>query len=134
MRIIPRGLFNGTTEQLTARVGAFKDALAAHAETVGIPAPREADFVEGLARTDQPFEVEALPPEPTPEEAAAEELAAKRAAALFALQRADIEAAAAAQRAKEDAMLDLAMADPDAPQEVKDFAAARDAAPAPATR
>lgn len=130
MKTITRRQFNGDTEQLTARVAAFKQAQAEHAETVGIPAPREEDFIEHLVRSGEPFEVEALPPEPTAAELQATELAAKRATALSILRRADIEAVVAAQRARDDAMLEAAMADPGAPQEVKDYVAVRDAADA----
>lgn len=134
MKTISRGQFNGTTEELQARVAAFTQALDAHALTEGVPAPREEDFIEELVRRGEPYEMEALPPEPAAEELRTAELAAKRAAALFASRRAEIEAAAAAQRAQDDATLDLAMADPNAPQEVKDFAAALDAATVLATR
>ncbi len=134
MKTITRTQFSGTTEQLVARVTAFNDALVAHASTVGIPAPREEDWIEELARSGEPVEVEPEPVKPTVEELRAADVDAKRAAALFAIQRAAIEAAAAAQRAKEDAMLDLAIADPNASQEVKDYAALRDTAQAPVTR
>lgn len=125
MKTIPYSLFSGTTEQLQARVDAFRAARAAHAKTVGVPAPREEDFIEQLERSGQPFEVEpAPPPPPTKAELAAAALEAHRAAALFAIQRPQIEAAAAARRAGEEQLLEAAMADPNAPLEVKDYAAA----------
>lgn len=64
MKTVTRTQFNGSTEQLAARVQAFKDALAVHAVTVGVPAPREEDWVEALARTGEPFEVEEPAPQP----------------------------------------------------------------------
>jgi hypothetical protein len=118
MKTIQRTQFNGTPEQLAARVQAFKDALAAHAETVGVPAPREEDWIEALARTGEPYELQTPPEEPKPptaEELAAHELMKKRAIALRALDEKRLQAAAL---------------DPNAPQEVKDYAAARDALPA----
>lgn len=66
MKTISRKQFDGSTEQLAARVQAFKDALAAHALTVGVPAPREEDWIETLAKSGEQFEVEPLPAEPAP--------------------------------------------------------------------
>lgn len=63
MITIPKAQFAGTTSQLAARVQTFKDALEAHSTTVGVPAPREDDLVEYLARTSEGFEVEAPAPE-----------------------------------------------------------------------
>jgi len=128
MRTITRAQFNGTTEQLQARVVAFIEELQVHTKTEGVPAPREEDWIEHLARTGEPFEVEPEPPQPTAEELQAADIEAKRAAALFAIQRADMEAAASARRANEDALLEAAIAEPNAPQEVKDYKAALDAA------
>jgi hypothetical protein len=74
MRLIARSLFNGTTEQLIARVEAFRAARVAHASTIGQPAPREEDFIESLCDSAEPYEVEPEPvvvPPPTPEELAA---------------------------------------------------------------
>jgi hypothetical protein len=111
MKTITRTQFNGTPEQLAARVEAFKAALTAHAKTVGVPAPRDEDWIEALVRTGEPYELEPPPEEPkapTAEELAAEALATKRAAALQALDEQRLQAAAA---------------DPAAPQEVKDYVA-----------
>jgi hypothetical protein len=116
MKIIGKGTFAGTEDeyaaQISARVAAFKQALADHANTTGQPAPREDDLIEHLARTNEPFEVErqpAPPPPPpiSPEVQAAIDLEIKRAAAV---------------RALDEARLDAAAADPNAPQEVKDYA------------
>lgn len=114
--MISRGKFQGTNEELRAsieaRVSAFRKALAVHAKTTGVPAPREDALIEELARTGAPFEIETAPEQPKPptaEELAAAELAEKRAAAL---------------RALDERRLAAAVAEPDAPQEVKDYAAA----------
>jgi len=114
---VARGTFKGTNAelraQIDARVDAFKQALADHAKTAGAPAPRENPLIERLARTNEPYSIEAEPPPPppppTPEELAALELAAKRAAAI---------------RALEEERLNAALQDAGAPQEVKDYAAA----------
>ncbi len=60
MRVILNTQFPGTTQELAARVAAFQAAVAAHAQTVGQPAPREDELVEELARTGEAFEVVAL--------------------------------------------------------------------------
>jgi len=127
MQTIPRTLFNGTTLQLQERLASFQQALEDHKFTKGVPAPREEDFIEHLARTKEPFEVEPERVQPSAEQLKAAQIATKRATALFAIRRADIEAAAAAQRAEEDALLAAALADSAAPQEVKDYKAALDA-------
>lgn len=115
MRTIARGTFTGVNaelrEQIESRVAAFKAARAAHAKTEGVPAPREDDLIEHLARTNEAFEIEPEPEQPKPltaEQLAVIDLENKRTAAV---------------RALEDRMLDQAMADPDAPQEVKDYSA-----------
>lgn len=67
MKTISRAEFDGSTEQLRARVQAFRDALTAHATSVGVPGPRETDLVESLASMDDAeFAVEALPTPPEP--------------------------------------------------------------------
>lgn len=116
MRTIARGDFQGTNDelraQLEARVAAFRNALADHAKTVGVPAPRDDDLIESLARSGEAFEIEPepeKPPLPTPEELIAMELEAKRQSALRALQ---------------ERMLAQAVGEPGAPQEVNDYAAA----------
>jgi hypothetical protein len=112
MKTIARTQFNGTPEQLAARVEDFEAALTAHAKTVGVPAPLEVDWIEALVRTGEPYELEPPPQEPTPptaEEVAAQELAMMRAAALLALDEQRLQAA-----------------DLNASQEVKDYAAALD--------
>ena len=116
MKTITRTQFSGTPEQLVARVESFRNALAAHAETVGVPAPREADWIEQPVRDGEPYELEPPPEEPralTVVERATFELEAKRVAAL---------------RALETLRLEAAIADPNAPDEVKSYRAARDAA------
>jgi len=113
MREITYAQFQGTTAELQARVAAFLQALEDHKLTEGVPAPREDELVEELARSGEPFIVLAPPSPPTEEEAAALEAAsaleAKRLAALYALDL---------QRLTE------ALADPACPQEVKDYDAA----------
>lgn len=118
MRKIARGTFQGTNDELRVqieqRVAEFRDACAAHAKTVGVPAPREDDLIERLARTGESFEIEPeiepkKPRVPTAEELAAQDLELKRVAALRALDERRLAAAAAAA---------------DAPQEVKDYSVA----------
>jgi hypothetical protein len=112
MKTIMRTQVIGTSEQLVARVDAFEAARAAHARTVGVPAPREEDWVEELARTGESYELQPPPEEPrapTADELAVEDLETKRAIALRALDEQRLQAAAA---------------DLNAPQEVKDYAAA----------
>jgi len=83
MKTIPYSLFNGTTEQLIARVEAFRAARAAHASTVGAPAPREEDFVESLCDSGEPYEVApepvVVPPPPPPTQAELDAQAAEAA-------------------------------------------------------
>lgn len=57
--------FNGTTEELQARVAAFTAAKVAHTATKGVPAPLEDDVVMHLAAAGQEFAVVELV-EPTP--------------------------------------------------------------------
>lgn len=64
MRLIPRGNFNGTDADLQARVAAFRQAVEDHKLTVGVPAPREDDLIEHLARSNEPFALEPEPPKP----------------------------------------------------------------------
>lgn len=116
MLTIARGDFQGTNAELLAqvqqRVAAFKQALADHAKTKGVPAPRDDDLIERLARTDEPYEIEPEPSGPaplTPVQQAELDMLAKRAAAL---------------RALDDQRLQAAIADPNAPQEVRDYVAA----------
>ncbi|MEK6244016.1 MAG: hypothetical protein AABM33_05890 [Pseudomonadota bacterium] len=126
---IAKSNFPGTTAELAARIRSFRDAVAAHALTEGVPAPREDDLIERLARTDEAFEVVEPQPPPPPEELRALEIEAKRAAALKALDAARLAEAAAAHkaaqdalRAEDDARLAEAAEDPDAPQAVKEYA------------
>lgn len=58
--------FQGTASELSARVQEFIDALAEHTLTVGVPAPREEDFIENIVRSGDKFELEAEPVEPDP--------------------------------------------------------------------
>jgi len=68
MITVPRTLFAGTLAELQTRVQAFKDARTAHGGTVGVPAPREADFIERLASTGEAYDIEdplaVIPPTP----------------------------------------------------------------------
>lgn len=69
MKTISISQFDGTTAQLQQRVSAFAQAVQAHAATVGVPAPREEDWIEELARSGIAFQVEAAPvvaPGPVP--------------------------------------------------------------------
>jgi hypothetical protein len=52
----------GGLAALQARVAAFKEALEAHKNTTGVPAPVEASLVELLARTNQKIEAWEPPP------------------------------------------------------------------------
>ena len=116
IRVVARGTYRGKNEDLKSailsRVAAFRQAMADHALTVGVPAPREDYLIEQLARTGEDFVVEDAPPDPvvpTPAEQAAIDLEQKRAAAILALREAE---------------LSKALLDPNAPQEVRDYAQA----------
>lgn len=85
MQTIQRSQFQGSTEQLTARLQAFRDEIEAHALTVGVPAPREEDWIEALARSADPFEMEPEPAPPPPDPTAEELAAAERVKARGAL-------------------------------------------------
>ena len=66
---IPWSRFGVDAAGVQARVDAFRQALDDHKRTVGVPAPREDDLIEHLARNDVAFEVEPRPeddPPPTP--------------------------------------------------------------------
>lgn len=52
----------GGLAALQARVAAFKEAVEAHKNTTGVPAPVEASLVELLARTNQKIEAWEPPP------------------------------------------------------------------------
>lgn len=112
MITVAKGKFEGTQEELQARVDDFKAAKQAHAFTVGVPAPREDDLIEALAASEEPFqiEVEPQPEAPTPEQVEAAEFAAKRAAAV---------------RDFLEMQLDAVAQQVDAPQSIKDYAAAK---------
>jgi hypothetical protein len=51
----------GTQAAVQKRIDDFKAALVAHAQTEGVPAPREDDLIEQLARSGEPFEVVDVP-------------------------------------------------------------------------
>jgi hypothetical protein len=67
MIIVSTSQFSGTLAELQARVDAFRQAVADHALTVGVPAPREEDFIENIVRTGGAFTlVDANDPSPEP--------------------------------------------------------------------
>jgi len=71
MRIVQPQEWEGSKQDLLARVDAFKAAKQAHALTVGEPAPIEEQIVEELAKRDPAEIVLAadLPIEPPPDAA-----------------------------------------------------------------
>ena len=59
MVTIPQSQFPGlSVNDIQIRIDAFKAALASHALTVGVPAPREDDLIERLARSGEEFQLE----------------------------------------------------------------------------
>lgn len=54
---ISNSVFKGTAQELRARVTAFRDVTAAHKLTEGVPAPREDELIERLAKADDEFQL-----------------------------------------------------------------------------
>lgn len=67
MRVVKAEEWNGTREELQARVQAFALEKAAHRHTVNVPAPLEEPLVEALAAASVEFVLESELPEPVEE-------------------------------------------------------------------
>lgn len=67
MRVVKAEEWNGTREELQARIQAFALEKAAHRHTVNVPAPIEEPLVETLVATRAEFVLESELPEPIEE-------------------------------------------------------------------
>lgn len=54
---VSSAVFKGTARELKDRVTSFKAAVTDHSLTVGVPAPREDDLIERLARSPEGFKL-----------------------------------------------------------------------------